>query len=84
MNVSSINGGAYRDCALNCCFSSCKLYLMDGDNYSRGMASDEQMGPRTVVIQRGESTDFGFTLRHFIVYPPQINQPVERGLVGVS
>lgn len=28
------------------------------------------LGPRTVIIHRRDS-DFGFTLRHFIVYPPE-------------
>ena len=27
-------------------------------------------GPRTVVVPRAEN-GFGFTLRHFIVYPPE-------------
>lgn len=28
-----------------------------------------QPGPRTLILQKN-SQDFGFTLRHFIVYPP--------------
>lgn len=27
-------------------------------------------GPRTLILRRGEN-GFGFTLRHFIVYPPE-------------
>ncbi|XP_055683358.1 rho GTPase-activating protein 21 [Lutzomyia longipalpis] len=32
--------------------------------------------PKTVVIRRQENHGFGFTLRHFIVYPPDANEPV--------
>ncbi|XP_059613796.1 rho GTPase-activating protein 21 isoform X2 [Phlebotomus argentipes] len=32
--------------------------------------------PKTVVIRRQENHGFGFTLRHFIVYPPDANDPV--------
>ncbi|KAE8744297.1 hypothetical protein FOCC_FOCC009020, partial [Frankliniella occidentalis] len=28
-------------------------------------------GPRSLVLRRQENQDFGFTLRHFIVYPPE-------------
>lgn len=32
-------------------------------------------GPRTIVLQR-QNGAFGFTLRHFIVYPPDVQDPV--------
>ena len=31
-------------------------------------------GPRTIVLQR-QNGAFGFTLRHFIVYPPDVQDP---------
>lgn len=31
------------------------------------------MGPKTIVIYRSGVHGFGFTLRHFIVYPPDLN-----------
>jgi len=34
-------------------------------------------GPRTVVIPR-TMNGFGFTLRHFIVYPPSAETPASR------
>lgn len=32
-------------------------------------------GPRTIVLNR-QNGAFGFTLRHFIVYPPDVQDPV--------
>jgi hypothetical protein len=32
-------------------------------------------GPRTIVLNR-QNGAFGFTLRHFIVYPPDVHDPV--------
>lgn len=32
-------------------------------------------GPRTIVLNR-QNGPFGFTLRHFIVYPPDIHDPI--------
>lgn len=29
------------------------------------------MGPKTVVLRKSSQGGFGFTLRHFIVYPPE-------------
>lgn len=58
-NSSSINGSG----TLNLSGSS-------GVNNSSGTGSSGVGGPRTVVLQR-QNNDFGFTLRHFIVYPPE-------------
>ncbi|XP_014879698.1 rho GTPase-activating protein 21-like, partial [Poecilia latipinna] len=37
---------------------------------STEVAAMSQQGPRTIVLQK-DSQGFGFTLRHFIVYPPE-------------
>lgn len=35
-------------------------------------AKEKDVHPRTVVLEKDESCGFGFTLRHFIVYPPSV------------
>ncbi|KAI8737865.1 rho GTPase-activating protein 21 isoform X1 [Biomphalaria glabrata] len=46
----------------------------DGTQESRLSGSDSLLdwtGPHTIFIPRGAEGGFGFTLRHFVVYPPQ-------------
>nr|XP_024216338.1 rho GTPase-activating protein 21 isoform X3 [Halyomorpha halys] len=38
---------------------------------SRGLKDANRRGPRNLVLRRSEASGFGFTLRHFIVYPPE-------------
>ncbi|XP_074835178.1 rho GTPase-activating protein 23 isoform X3 [Carettochelys insculpta] len=46
----------------------------DGPSHNDNAPQEEPfpwVGPRTVLLQKGSQGGFGFTLRHFIVYPPE-------------
>ena len=48
------------------------LFQMGEDSEGRRMAPlDPWPSPRTVFVPRNDSSGYGFTLRHFIVYPPE-------------